>query len=388
MQEGMMTLMNASPLEISFRVILVTDQPSTQAFLERCLPSDQIVLQSIGALAPAAESIAIAQPDLVILDADSEQLLALEMCGPLKTDSATALLPVVAVARSGRHRLAAYVAGADEFLNLRNSREDISARILNLLQSADRRRKLAAQQLNVEIRRSEQIREAFRRYVSPKLVDQILANAELRDTLFTQQSVRTRAVVMFADMRGFTSMSERLSADLIVVLLNQYFTLLTDVAFRHDGTVFNMSGDCLMVGFGVPIEQNDGLERAINAASEMLSRFRELAARWQEDYQVETGLGIGINEGEVIAGNVGSAAYMNYTIIGDTVNVASRLTQRARAGEILFSQAVKHTLDLRGYEVEALALPPLTLRGRSAPMDIFCVPTSDRVELRTDRVTH
>ena len=110
--------------------------------------------------------------------------------------------------------------------------------------------------------------------------------------------------------------------------------------------------------------------------------FNELAEQWRARYGIETGLGIGINEGEVVAGNIGSDLYMNYTLIGDTVNVAARLSQRARAGEVLFSNSLKLALDADGSsDMPLLALPPLTLRGRTCPVDIFCVPTEKRIEL-------
>jgi class 3 adenylate cyclase len=143
-----------------------------------------------------------------------------------------------------------------------------------------------------------------------------------------------------------------------------------------------MAGDSLMVGFGVPIAQDDGGARAVRAAREMLVVFSGLAEQWRERYGIETGLGIGINEGEVIAGNVGSDEHMSYTLIGDTVNVAARLSQRARAGEVLFSTSLKMSLDAQGSEeLKVKALPPLTLRGRASPVSIYCVPTDRRVEI-------
>src|SRR5437764_2372786 len=142
-----------------------------------------------------------------------------------------------------------------------------------------------------------------------------------------------------------------------------------------------MAGDCLMLGFGVPLEQPDSPERAVHAAREMLASFGTMACSWKERYRIDAGLGIGINEGDVVAGNIGSASYMNYTIIGDTVNIAARLCQRARAGEMLFSSTLKNSLDAHGINIGATPLPPLQLRGRSNPIDIFCVPLSSRMQV-------
>jgi class 3 adenylate cyclase len=139
-----------------------------------------------------------------------------------------------------------------------------------------------------------------------------------------------------------------------------------------------------MLGFGVPHEQSDSAQRAVSAAREMLARFTELSRAWRERYQIEAGLGIGINEGDVVAGNIGSSAYMNYTIIGDTVNIAARLCQRARAGEMLFSSTLKRSLDSQGLDIGATALPPLQLRGRSHPIDIFCVPLGTRIQVAAE----
>ena len=202
------------------------------------------------------------------------------------------------------------------------------------------------------------------------------------DTSSTGRYTRVRSAVMFADMRGFTRISERLTPTEVVPLLNEYFDLLTGIATEHGGTVFNMAGDGLMVGFGVPREEPDASSRAIETAREMLARFDGLASKWKRRHDVDTGLGIGINAGEVIAGNVGSARFMSYTIVGDTVNVASRLSQRARAGEALFSSEVRRSLGAAFRSVPVVELPALQLRGRAAPVEIYCLPAADRLDLR------
>lgn len=195
---------------------------------------------------------------------------------------------------------------------------------------------------------------------------------------------RVQGAVMFADMRGFTTFSERLSPDAVVPLLNEYFTLLTDITDAHGGTVFNMAGDGLMAGFGVPEWHDEAPGRAVSAAREMLANFGDLARRWKSRLDIDTGLGIGINAGEVIAGNVGSATHRSYTLIGDTVNVAARLSQRARAGEALFSKVVRQWLGAQGAALPLLELPSLQLRGRTSPVEIYCIPAEERIDFRPE----
>ncbi len=338
-------------------------------------------LQPFATTAEAVARLADYVPDLIFVDADSPQLQALELCRSLKEHPATMHLPVIVVSRSVKLRVDAFSAGADDFVTRQVSREVLLTRLTALARQSSARREAADAALRAEVTRREELRRTFRRYVSPQLADRILGNSELGDSILASSDIRTRAVVMFADLRGFTGISERLSPHEVVPLLNEYFSLLVEIAFQHGGTVFHMAGDCLMVGFGVPLEQSDSSARAILAAQEMLERFNNLAESWRERHQIETGLGIGINEGDVVAGNVGSTMFMNYTIIGDAVNIASRLCQRARAGEMVFSGTVKRSLDAGGVDIHAVELPPMTLRGRSTPIDIFCVPLAKRLDL-------
>ncbi|MFZ8982671.1 MAG: adenylate/guanylate cyclase domain-containing protein [Steroidobacteraceae bacterium] len=196
------------------------------------------------------------------------------------------------------------------------------------------------------------------------------------------ETQQVSATVMFADMRGFTHISEQLDHQALLWLLNEFFGLLSTVTVRHGGRVLNLAGDGFMAAFGVPEPGEDTAVRAVTAAREMLEDFRDMAARWRAARQIVAGLGIGINQGEMLAGIVGSEHFSAYTVVGDTVNVASRLGQRARAGEILMSGSVKRALDDNGHPPFCIELPALTVRGRAQPVAMYCIPTEKRVDFR------
>jgi class 3 adenylate cyclase len=364
-----------------FQILVAGDCPALRLLLQHGSVAHRFRLDSCAPHADIMASIDRVAPDLILVDADGHDLGGLETCRALKAHPATLMLPVVVVSRNADLQMAAYSAGADDFVTATGRDTVLLARLEALARAGSRRRKIAAAARNTEERRGEELQATFRRYVSPQLADRILDNTRLRDSILTAADIRTHAVIMFADLRGFTGISERLSPHEVVPLLNEYFSLLTEITFQHEGTVFHMAGDCLMVGFGVPFEQDDSPQRAVRAAREMLDRFAVLADSWRSRLNIETGLGIGINEGDVVAGNVGSAMFMSYTIIGDAVNVASRLCQRARAGEMVLSRALKHSLDARGHDIKAVELPAMTLRGRTSPIDIYCVPINKRLHI-------
>jgi adenylate cyclase len=358
-------------------LVLATREPTRKRILNWLaqLGCDAIFVSKPEELLAAPQ---LAACPLVVLHIGAVE--ALDVCAQLRARIDTTLLPQVVLADNEIWRRSAYEMGVDAVFVRTTNHAEVLARLQTLLKQRLFLKQWAAQQLQAVHLEREQLRLAFRRYVSPQLADEIMAKLGSNMAALTA-GARVQAAVMFADMRGFTGIAEKLGPAQVCELLNEFFSVLTAAAFRHDGTVFNMAGDSLMVGFGVPMPQSDGGARALNAAREMLAGFDGLADRWRQRYGIETGLGIGINDGEVIAGNIGSNQYMNYTLIGDTVNVAARLSQRARAGEVLFSNALKLTLNGQVDSlVPVLALPPLTLRGRTNPIDIFCVPTDKRIE--------
>ena len=201
-----------------------------------------------------------------------------------------------------------------------------------------------------------------------------------------------RATVLFADLRGYTGLAERLPAAQLVPLLDEFFRVLAKAVILHGGTVFHMAGDGIMAGFGVSAEPvagaplHDGAREALAAGNAMLQQFGVVAARWREELSIEAGIGVGLHMGEVAVGIIGPPGQKFTTLVGDTVNVAARLCGRARAGEVLLSCSVAEALDIDdgGRDlyvgpIPVLQLPQFALRGRSAPMDIWCVPALERV---------
>lgn len=228
-------------------------------------------------------------------------------------------------------------------------------------------KELETMRLKAEQEERQRIRKIFERYVSPELVDRILA----QEAGILERRERRDVVVLFTDLRGFTHMTAAFPAHAVIEVLNEFFSAIVDVVHTHEGTVFDLAGDELMVGFGAPLVQEDAVQRALQTAGEMQQVFAGLRRRWQEEQGIKVGLGVGIDRGIVVMGSIGAPSHANFGMVGDAVNTSHRLVELAQHGEILISQTIYESLDgeLEGWTFERL--PVVELKGKSGPLQIY-----------------
>ncbi|MBM4294247.1 MAG: hypothetical protein FJ126_04995 [Deltaproteobacteria bacterium] len=210
------------------------------------------------------------------------------------------------------------------------------------------------------------LRDTVSRYVSPEVAEEILKNPNLLQLGGRRQHI----TVLFADIKGFTAMSETMAPEAVVAVLNDYFTEMVELVFRHRGTLDKFVGDALMAVFGAPVPLAQAAANAVECALGMHRRLAEMRAGGATSIQ---GMRVGINTGEAIVGNIGSHKRMDFTVIGDVVNVAARLQELAKEleADTLISEATRRELPGK-FRLEPA--PAVTLRGRTEPTLVYRVP--------------
>ncbi|RRR76122.1 MAG: GAF domain-containing protein [Candidatus Viridilinea halotolerans] len=222
----------------------------------------------------------------------------------------------------------------------------------------------------LERQERERVRSVFRRYVSPQVAEQLLSAGDD----FGRPTERDVAVI-FADLRGFTSITERTEPRILIEnILNRYYTILTDVLYAHDGTVDKFLGDGMIAVFGTPIARPDDPQRALEAAVAIHYAFNQLAQLWQDELGYCIGMGVGMSYGRATIGNIGSKQRQDYTLIGDVVNTAARLSGVAQAGQIIVSHHLISALPATYAPPWHLRpLGPVQIKGKQDPHPIFQV---------------
>lgn len=227
------------------------------------------------------------------------------------------------------------------------------------------------QRLLVESLRSAARTARLSRFFSPNLAAQ-LSNDDAEGVLTGR---RQPAAVLFIDIRGFTALGETMPPDELGAFLTEYRQRLTEPVFRHDGTVDKFIGDAIMAVFGSPLQRSDDAARAVNCALDILAAAARWSAERQSAGQPPVAIGIGAHYGEVFAGAVGDQRLLEYTVIGDTVNVAERLERLSRSvgSDLVLSRALLQAAGEAGGKAAWRELPPQELKGHRQPVEALCL---------------
>ena len=223
-----------------------------------------------------------------------------------------------------------------------------------------------AWQYFVEGREKRHVKRLFGRYVSPDIFHQLMTNP----SAVRMGGERREMSVLFSDIRGFTAASESATPEAVVEQLNEYFSGMVDVLFRHQGTLDKFVGDMVMGLFGAPVANPNHADDAVAAAIEMMERLDGLNARWAAAGRARLDIGIGINSGEMIAGNIGSESIMSYTVIGDAVNLGARIESLNKdyGTHILISEATRVRLTR---PVATRRVAEVQVKGRREPVVVY-----------------
>jgi class 3 adenylate cyclase len=339
-------------------VLVVDDNTSGRQLLVDIMQSIHLHVLEAADGFEALDKARSHKPDLIILDVNMPGMTGFEVVEQLKTDAQTASIPILMLTALATidNRVQGLKLGADDYLtkpyNPRELIERVKTRLRYKVETDEMRNVQAA------------IRSTFARFVSPSVVEQLLRDPSQVKLGGTLQEV----TVLFADLEGFTSISEYTEPEKLLNVLNAYHTMLVSAIRDHGGTIDKFMGDGLMALYNTPLQQDDHALRAVGTAlyiREQLPKFRQ-----QFEVLFRMPINFGIHTGKAIIGNVGAPDMMNFTAVGDTVNLAARLQDLSNGGRILISEATYKQLD---DAVPTNCIGLRALKGRNEPVLTYAV---------------
>lgn len=350
----LLSIFNRAP-----RILVADDDWLNRDLLEAYLTTSgaEVVTAADGQV--ALEQARSGPLDLALVDVQMPRMDGLALCRALKTSPQTRFIPVIIVTAldSEDEKLKALDVGADDFITKPYNSIVLLTRVRSLLR---------IKRLHDDLEtRNRVLRQVLDRYVAEDVADVILTDPERYLKLGGEARLVT---VLFADIRGFTRFTERHTAPKVVETLNRIFPALSQVVFNFRGTFDKYLGDGLMAFYGAPLALEDDAQRAVESAVEMSRVFAALGRQGGLDLE-GLGLSVGLHSGEAIVGNIGSERVMDYTVVGDTVNVAKRLQERAAGGQILLSEATFRMVK----RIRARKQPPLRLIGRRGAITAYTI---------------
>ncbi len=367
-------------------ILIVDDDPANLEILQTRLAAHnyEVLTATDGeaGLAAAREKL----PDLILLDIMMPKMDGIEVCRHLKGDSSLPFMPIIMVTAKADSKdvVAGLEAGGDEYLSKPVDHAALVARVKSMLRIkalhdtvCDQSVRLEAQSAQLaewsrtlEQRVAEQLAELervgrLRRFLSPQLAE-LIVSSEKEEVL---ESHRGEITVVFCDLRGFTAFSETGEPEEVMGVLREYHAAMGTLIFRFEGTLERFAGDGLMVFFNDPLPCPDPAARAVRMAAAMRECVSELSEKWRKrGHQLD--FGVGISQGYATLGKIGFEGRLDYGAIGTVTNLASRLCDEARAGQVLICQRV-YTAVEELVDVEPMG--ELTLKGLHRPVTAYNV---------------
>lgn len=315
----------------------------------------------------ALEMIPDELPDLVLLDVNMPKMNGFEVCRHLKTNEETNHIPVIMLTAltDVESRVKGLDVGADDYLSKPYSPRELLARVERSLRSkaaSDDLRATHEAMREAMHKEQEIIKQTFSRFVAGSIVEALLKDP----SQIKLGGQLQRVTVMFADLQGFTTLSEHTEPQELLQLLNSYHTFMVNIVLKYGGTIDKFLGDGLMTLYNTPVEQDDHIARAVKTALHIQDELHWFTQDIPEERR--TAVNFGIHTGTAIVGNVGSENLMDFTAVGDTVNIAARLQGVADDGEILVSTEVyEATQDF----VFGRSRGQITVKGRNEPVEAY-----------------
>jgi class 3 adenylate cyclase len=339
-------------------ILVAEDNPDSRELLHEILKTmgHEVVLAFDGQ--DAIEKVGHIPPDLFVLDVDMPRKSGFEVVEWLKQQAHTATVPIILLtARSDMEdRLRGLGLGVEDYLTKPFNPRELMARI---------NARLRAKATNDELREQQAlIEKTFSSFVAKEVIDYMLAEPK-QIKLGGQLREIT---VLFADLEGFTSMSEMADPAEILNALNQYHSMIVQIAQSNGGTIDKFLGDGVMVLFNAPIDLEDHVYRAVKTALEIRTALADLHPRLASGFRL--GVNFGVNTGPAVVGNIGAPNLMNYTAIGDTVNLAARLQGLSIHNQISISESVYQQIKDR---IAAEWVGERSIKGRSGQVNIYRV---------------